>query len=66
VVGPAGRDPCVLGLAGVFVLVAHDLLPGSALGRAKYMVEGVVSIVFVTLVVLLTAVPRARSSSPSR
>jgi len=49
-----GAILAVLGLAGVFVLVAHDLLPGSALGRAKYMVEGVVSIVFVTLVVLLT------------
>ncbi len=44
----------ILGLAGLFVLVAHDLLPGSALGRAKYIVEGIVSIVFVTLVVMLT------------
>jgi diguanylate cyclase (GGDEF)-like protein len=44
----------ILGIAGLFVLVAHDLLPGGALGRAKYLVEGGVSIVFVTLIVLLT------------
>jgi diguanylate cyclase (GGDEF)-like protein len=44
----------ILGLAGLFVLIAHDLLPGGALGRVKYLVEGSVSIVFVTLVVLLT------------
>lgn len=44
----------ILGLAGLFVLVAHDLLPGGPLGRPKYLVEGVVSIVFVTLVVGLT------------
>jgi diguanylate cyclase (GGDEF)-like protein len=49
-----GAILAILGLAGLFVLVAHDLLPGNALGRAKYIVEGVVSIVFVTLVVLLT------------
>lgn len=44
----------ILGIAGLFVLVAHDLLPAGALGRAKYLVEGAVSIVFVTLIVLLT------------
>jgi len=44
----------ILGIAGVFVLVAHDLLPAGVLGRAKYIAEGSVSIVFVTLVVLLT------------
>ena len=44
----------ILGIAGLFVLVAHDVLPGGALGRAKYLVEGGVSIVFVTLIVLLT------------
>lgn len=44
----------ILGIAGLFVLVAHDLLPAGVLGRAKYLVEGWVSIVFVTLIVLLT------------
>lgn len=44
----------ILGIAGLFVLVAHDLLPAGTLGRAKYLVEGAVSIVFVTLIVLLT------------
>ena len=44
----------VLGIAGLFVLVAHDMLPTEALGRAKYLVEGGVSILFVTLVVVLT------------
>src|SRR5487761_2102769 len=39
---------------GLLVLVAHDILPAGALGRAKYVVEGGVSIVFVTLIVLLT------------
>src|SRR5674476_1132740 len=32
----------ILGIAGLFVLVAHDLLPAGALGRAKYLVEGCV------------------------
>ncbi len=44
----------ILGIAGLFILVAHDLLPTGALGRAKYLVEGAVSILFVTLIVLLT------------
>jgi diguanylate cyclase (GGDEF)-like protein len=44
----------VLGIAGLFVLVAHDILPSAAFGRTGYLVEGVVAIVFVTLVVLLT------------
>jgi diguanylate cyclase (GGDEF)-like protein len=49
-----GAILAILGIAGLFVLVAHDLLPAGALGRAKYLVEGGVSIVFVTLIVLLT------------
>jgi diguanylate cyclase len=49
-----GAILAILGIAGLFVLVAHDLLPVGALGRAKYLVEGCVSIVFVTLIVLLT------------
>ena len=49
-----GAVYAILGIAGLFVLVAHDLLPVGALGRAKYLVEGGVSIIFVTLVVVLT------------
>ena len=49
-----GAVYAILGIAGLFVLVAHDLLPAGALGRAKYLVEGGVSIFFVTLVVVLT------------
>ncbi len=49
-----GAILAILGLAGLFVLVAHDLLPGPALGSLKYIVEGAVSIVFATLIVLLT------------
>ena len=49
-----GTILAILGIAGVFVLVAHDLLPAGAPGRTKYLVEGGVSIVFVTLIVLLT------------
>ncbi|MBP1705056.1 MAG: diguanylate cyclase [Chloroflexi bacterium] len=44
----------VLAIAGVFVLVAHDVLPSGAFGHGAYLVEGTVAIVFVTLVVLLT------------
>jgi diguanylate cyclase (GGDEF)-like protein len=49
-----GAILAILGIAGLFILVAHDLLPAGALGRAKYLVEACVSIVFVTFVVLLT------------
>jgi len=49
-----GAILAILGIAGVFVLVAHDLLPAGVLGRTKYLIEGGVSIVFVTLIVLLT------------
>jgi diguanylate cyclase (GGDEF)-like protein len=49
-----GAILAILGIAGLFVLVAHDLLPAGVLGRTKYLVEGCVSIVFVTLIVLLT------------
>lgn len=44
----------ILGIAGLFVLAAHDILPAGSLGRVKYLVEGGVSIVFVTLIVGLT------------
>src|SRR5450759_1492365 len=49
-----GAILAILAIAVLFVLVAHDLLPAGVLGRAKYLVEGCVSIVFVTLIVLLT------------
>jgi diguanylate cyclase (GGDEF)-like protein len=44
----------LLGSAGLFVLLVHDLLPPSALGTAKFVVEGSVAITFATLLVLLT------------
>jgi diguanylate cyclase (GGDEF)-like protein len=44
----------LLATAGLFVLVVHDLLPPSALGSAKFIVEGSVAITFATLLVLLT------------
>jgi diguanylate cyclase (GGDEF)-like protein len=44
----------LLALAGIFVLVVHDLLPTSALGPAKFVVEGSVAITFATLLVVFT------------
>ena len=44
----------LLGLAGAFVLVIHDLLPPAALGAAKYVLEGTVALTFATFLVLLT------------
>jgi diguanylate cyclase (GGDEF)-like protein len=44
----------LVALAGLFVLVVHDLLPSDALGPAKYVLEGSVAITFATLLVLLT------------
>jgi diguanylate cyclase (GGDEF)-like protein len=50
----------LLALAGLFVLVIHDLLPSSLLGPAKFVVEGSVAITFATLLVMLTG----REKSP--
>jgi diguanylate cyclase (GGDEF)-like protein len=50
----------LLALAGIFVLVVHDLLPSNALGPAKFVVEGSVAITFATILVLLTG----RETSP--
>ncbi len=50
-------QPAILGLlalAGLVVLLVHDLLPSDALGSAKFIVEGSVAITFATLLVLLT------------
>jgi diguanylate cyclase (GGDEF)-like protein len=44
----------ILALAGLFVLVVHDLLPADALGPAKFVVEGSVAITVATLLVALT------------
>jgi diguanylate cyclase (GGDEF)-like protein len=44
----------LLALAGVFVLVIHDLLPATALGPAKFVVEGSVAITVATMLVALT------------
>lgn len=44
----------LLGLAGGFILLVHDLLPPAALGAAKYVLEGVVALTFAAFLVLLT------------
>src|SRR3990172_1465086 len=44
----------LLGLAGAFILVVHDLLPPTALGPAKYVLEATVALTFATFLVLLT------------
>ena len=54
----AGNDQAailvLLALAGVFVLIVHDLLPEDTLGPAKFIVEGSVAITAATLLVALT------------
>jgi diguanylate cyclase (GGDEF)-like protein len=50
----------LLAVAGLFVLVVHDLLPSATLGPAKFVVEGSVGITLATLLVLLTG----REASP--
>ena len=44
----------LLALGGVFVLVIHDLLPATALGAAKFVLEGSVAITVATVLVALT------------
>ena len=44
----------LLGLSGAFVLLVHDLMPPSAMGAAKYVLEGTVALTFATFLVLLT------------
>ncbi len=41
-------------LAGIFVLVVHELLPPGSLGSARAVMEGTAAIVFLTMLVLLT------------
>lgn len=50
----------LLGAAGLFVVVVHDLLPAGALGTARFVLEGSVAITFATLLVVLTG----RDQSP--
>jgi diguanylate cyclase (GGDEF)-like protein len=61
VVGSSGLWPettpaifVLLGIAGVFVLVIHDLLPLTALGPARSILEGTVALTFATILVVLT------------
>ena len=61
IVGTSGLWPAtapaifvLLGLAGAFVLVTHDLLPPDALGAARSVLEGTVALTFATFLVLLT------------
>lgn len=61
IVGSSGLWPAttpaifvLLGLAGAFVLVIHDLLPPRALGPARSVLEGTVALTFATFLVLLT------------
>src|SRR5262245_44363084 len=44
----------LLALAGMFVFVIHDLLPATALGPAKFVLEGSVAITVATILVALT------------
>jgi diguanylate cyclase (GGDEF)-like protein len=44
----------MLALAGLFVLVIHDLLPANTLGSAKFVLEGSVAITVATMLVALT------------
>lgn len=52
--GAEGTILLVLALAGVFVLLAHDLLPFGRLGPARSLSEGAVALIVVSAVVVLT------------
>ena len=41
-------------LAGIFVLVVHELLPATRVGTARMVLEGSAAIVFLTMLVILT------------
>jgi diguanylate cyclase (GGDEF)-like protein len=53
---PDAEEPLlvVLAIGGVFILVAHDILPSTGLGSARFVIEGAVAITLVSLVVALT------------
>lgn len=44
----------LLGLTGLFVLAVYDLMPSSALGAMRYVIEGTVALVVATLLLALT------------
>ncbi len=44
----------LLGLTGLFVLAVYDLMPSSALGAMRYVIEGTVALVMATLLLALT------------
>jgi diguanylate cyclase (GGDEF)-like protein len=61
IVGVSGLWPenqpailALLALAGLFVLIVHDLLPEEALGTAKFALEGSVAITVATMLIALT------------
>jgi diguanylate cyclase (GGDEF)-like protein len=49
----------VIVVAGLFVVVVHDLLPETALGSARFVLEGSAGITFASLLVLLTGQVRS-------
>jgi diguanylate cyclase (GGDEF)-like protein len=53
---PAAEEPLLLVLAigGVFILVAHDVLPATRLGSARFVIEAAVALTLVSIVVALT------------
>jgi hypothetical protein len=53
---PQAEDPLLLVLAvgGVFILIAHDILPAHDLGAGRFIVEGAVAITIASIVVVLT------------
>ncbi len=53
---PGAEDPLliILAIGGIFILVAHDLLPGTILAGSRFAVEGAVAITLVTMIVALT------------
>ena len=49
----------LMAIAGLFLLVVHELIPASVLGGARPIVEGSVAITFATLLVVLTGGPNS-------
>ncbi|HYM84398.1 MAG TPA: GGDEF domain-containing protein [Candidatus Dormibacteraeota bacterium] len=49
----------LLVLAGLFVVVVHDLLPAAALGPGRFVIEASAAITFASLLVLLTGQERS-------
>ena len=49
----------LLVVAGIFLLVVHEVIPGEVLGSARPIVEGSVGITLATLLVVLTNGPRS-------